>query len=90
MTLGRRGRSSPQQAADYYATWDTIRLIADEITEIRDRVLVVGRIRARGSGSGVELERPMTWVCDFQGPKLQRVRAYLDRSKALEEVGIQR
>jgi ketosteroid isomerase-like protein len=75
-------------AEDYYATWEMIRLIADEITEVGDRVLVVGRVRARGSGSGVELERPWAWVTEFRGDKFIRVRAYLDRAIALEEVGL--
>jgi ketosteroid isomerase-like protein len=75
-------------AEDSYATWETIRLIADEITEVGDRILVVGRVRARGSGSGVELERPWAWVTEFQGDKFIRVRAYLDRVAALEEVGL--
>ena len=75
-------------AEDYYATWEMMRLIADEITEVGDRVLVVGRVRARGSGSGVELERRWAWVAEFQDGKLSRVRAYLDPTEALEEVGL--
>jgi ketosteroid isomerase-like protein len=73
---------------DYYATWAELELMADEIIEVGARVLVLGRVRARGVGSGVELDQACAWIVEFRDDKLMRVRAYLDLTAAHEAVGL--
>ena len=40
-----------------------------EIRDLGDRIVAVGRFRARGKGSGVEVEMPVAYVIDVRGPK---------------------
>ena len=38
-----------------------------EARDLGDTVLVLGRMRARGEGSGVDLEQPVAYVFEFEG-----------------------
>ena len=71
--------------------WDVLDETEFEFPEIRDlgdRIVAVGRFRARGKGSGVEVEMPVAYVIDVRGPKAIRVRTYLDPKEALEAAGL--
>jgi ketosteroid isomerase-like protein len=61
-----------------------------EIADLRplapDRVLLVGRVRARARASGVELDDTAAWVCDVRDGKVARVHFYSDAKSALEAV----
>ncbi|HZA89991.1 MAG TPA: nuclear transport factor 2 family protein [Solirubrobacterales bacterium] len=62
-----------------------------EYSEIRDlggRIVVIGRLRARGKVSGAETESPIGWVVEFQNGKVTRMRDYLDPKEALEAAGL--
>ena len=62
-----------------------------EISEIRDlgnRLVAIGRNRARGRGSGVETETPLALVTEVKNGKTISVRGYLDPKQALEAVGL--
>ena len=65
-------------------TWESFEIDADEFREVGDRVLVDGRVRARGRGSGVDLEQPFLQVVWFRDGKIARVQSFLDRDQALE------
>ena len=65
-------------------TWETFRIEADEFREIGDRVLMVGHVRAKGRGSGVELDQPMLSVVWFRDDKIARMQSFLDEEAALE------
>ena len=65
--------------------------IQAEQTEIRDlgeRVVAIGRLRARGKESGAITESPIAWIVDFKSGKVIRVREYLDPKEALEAAGL--
>jgi ketosteroid isomerase-like protein len=47
-------------------------------------VLALGRVRAKGRGSGVELDQPMLSVVWFRNGKVARMQSFLDRDEALE------
>ena len=71
--------------------WDVLAETEFEFPEIRDlgdRIVAVGRFRARGKGSGVEVEMPVAYVIEGRGPKAIRVRTYLDPKEALEAAGL--
>jgi ketosteroid isomerase-like protein len=58
-----------------------------ELLEIRDlgeRIVAQGRLRARGRASGAEVESPISWVIEFKGGRVTRMRDYLDPKDALE------
>ena len=62
-----------------------------EISEIRDlgnRLVAIGRNRARGKASGIETETPFALVTEVKDGKTVSVRGYLDPKQALEAVGI--
>jgi ketosteroid isomerase-like protein len=72
---------------EWHSVWD----LAIEVSETRDlgdTVVAIGRIRTRGKASGIDLEGPVAYVCDFDGALLRKVRAYRNPSEALEAAGL--
>ncbi len=86
---GYRGREGLEtwfvEARD---TWEWFRALADEFRDLGDRVLVLGRIEARGRGSGVQLDAPAGMLFEFRGGKISRDRTYLDHGEALRAAGL--
>ena len=72
---------------DWHAVWN-LKIEVAEARDLGDTVLILGRIRARGEGSGVDLEQPVAYVFEFEDGLARRVRAYLDPQQALEAVGL--
>jgi ketosteroid isomerase-like protein len=67
---------------------DEIHVEYTDIRDLGDRVIAIGRIRARGRGSGVVTESPLATVSDTRNGKSVRVRSYLDPDEALEAAGL--
>jgi ketosteroid isomerase-like protein len=59
-----------------------------EIRDLGDRIVAVGRIRARGKESGAETESAIGWVAEYERGKMIRIRDYLDPQEALNAVGL--
>jgi ketosteroid isomerase-like protein len=80
--------------AEMHRFWDEWHLVWDmriDVSEVRDlghTVLVLGRIRAHGEASGIDLEGPIAYVFEFDGRLARTVRAYLDPQQALDAVGL--
>jgi ketosteroid isomerase-like protein len=71
---------------DWHSVWDvTVQL--DEVRDLGDTVLAIGRIRALGEGSGIDLDGPIALVYEFEEGLIRRARAYLDPEQALDAVG---
>jgi ketosteroid isomerase-like protein len=70
-------------------TWSEFRILAEDFSDLGDRVLVAGRIWGRGKGSRVPVEAPNTIVMDFRGGRAWRIRSYFDRAEALKAVGLE-
>jgi ketosteroid isomerase-like protein len=70
-------------------TWDEFRVLAEDLRDLNDRVLVVGRIWGRGKGSRVPVEAPNAIVMDFRGDKVWRIRSCFDQAEALQDVAIE-
>ena len=73
---------------DLFQTLGEIHLDYPEIQDLGDRVVGIGRIRARGTESGVEIESPHATVVVYQNGMAIRVRSYLDPKAALEAAGL--
>ena len=73
---------------DLFETMGEIHLDYPEIQDLGDRVVGIGRIRARGTESGVETESPHATVVVYQNGMAVRVRSYLDPREALEAAGL--
>jgi ketosteroid isomerase-like protein len=59
------------------------------VTETFDRgdtVVALANLRARGEASGVDLERQIAYVVEFEDGLARRARAYLDQREALDSV----
>ena len=64
---------------------------ADEFRDLGDRVLALGRWRARGRVSGVGLENVRgTWLVHLEaGQGLSRLQTFTDRAEGLEAAGLE-
>src|SRR5262249_44241810 len=70
-------------------TWGEFRILAEDLRDLGDLVLVVGRICGRGKGSRVPVEAPNAIVMDFRGDKVWRIHSYFDQAEALEDVELE-
>jgi ketosteroid isomerase-like protein len=69
-------------------TWEEFRVLAEELRDLGDSVLGLGRIEGRGRVSGVELDAPMGIVVDFRDGRISRSRTYLDPGEAMRAAGV--
>jgi ketosteroid isomerase-like protein len=72
---------------DLFETLGEIHLDYPEIQDLGDRVVGIGRIRARGTESGVETESPHATVVVYQNGMAIRVRSYFDPKAASRPLG---
>jgi uncharacterized protein (TIGR02246 family) len=74
---------------DYFSSladvWEELRLEPEEIRDLGDRVLVIGRWSSRGRGSGAEVESPAAWVFAVRDGRVVFSRAYRDAEEALAD-----
>src|SRR6476661_2976632 len=68
--------------------WEEFQTIAEDVRDVGERVLMLGRIVGRGKGSGVAVEMPLGQVFDFRDGKVCRIRSYLDHAEAIKAVGL--
>ncbi len=79
-----RGREGLERAAaDITATWSENRIVAEEVRDLGERVLVLGHIEGRGLGSGAPVRAPWGCVLDFRDGKICSSRGFLDHREAL-------
>jgi ketosteroid isomerase-like protein len=77
---------------DWLSAWDDLRIKTEEFRELDDeRVLVLIRFSGRGKTSGVELERVQPKganLFDVRDGKVTRFAYYIDRDRALADLGL--
>jgi ketosteroid isomerase-like protein len=69
--------------------WGEWRCETERLLATDDRVVAFVRLSARGSASGVPLDRDLAHVWTVRDGRLTRCEAYLDRSEALRAVGLE-
>ena len=74
--------------ADSDDSFDQLTIELSEFRDLGDRVLVFGRISARGRESGLEIDSPTGWVCAVRNGKLVKAEGFLSRAAALEAAGL--
>jgi ketosteroid isomerase-like protein len=77
-----------QYLDDLGGAFEVLRPEADDLLDVGDVVIGVGRIYYRGKESGVEAEAEAGWVFKFRDGKLLRFRAFKDPAEALEAAGL--
>ena len=86
---GYRGRDGIETYFDdVHSTWEGLRVLGNQLRDLGDSVLVLGRADGRGRGSGVEVDMPLGIIYDFRDGKIARVRTYLDHGEALQAAGL--
>lgn len=84
-----RGRERVEQfVADTSENWEELQGVSEEFRDLGDSVLVLGRLKGRGRGSGAPVDQPSTVILDFRGDRIWRLRAYFDRDDGLGAAGI--
>ena len=96
----------PSSAADFWAdtdeSWETIGFDPDEIRDLGDRVLLIGRLRAKarrrarrsrltaadGRQTGVDVDSRIGSIATFAEGKVTRFQTYATVAEALEAAGL--
>ncbi|MEA2362042.1 MAG: uncharacterized protein QOD71_1187 [Thermoleophilaceae bacterium] len=82
-----RGPSGVERSIrKWWDAWAEIAMEIDETIDLGDRVVLAGRVRARGHDSDVAVDAPFGGVYEFRGGKVVRVRVLGSRDEALEAV----
>jgi ketosteroid isomerase-like protein len=87
-TVGWGHEGARELARDVYEAFAVFHLEFSEIRELDDRIVAIGRVRARGRESGTEAESPWNYVVRFKNGKAVLIRTYLDLNEALQAVGL--
>jgi ketosteroid isomerase-like protein len=59
-----------------------------DVRDLEDRVLTIGTVRVRGTGSGAEAEVPTAAIWAFREGRLVNYKDYGDKRTALEAAGL--
>jgi ketosteroid isomerase-like protein len=84
-----RGREGLEEwFVDLAKTWAEIHVVAEEIRDLGDRVLWLGRILGVGRGGGVPVDAPNGVLIDFRDGKISRMRTYPEHVEAVRAAGL--
>jgi ketosteroid isomerase-like protein len=70
-------------------TFNELRVDFDRLIDAGERVVVIGTLRARGRGSGIETERQQGYVWTLRDGKAIRFQWFNEPQEALEAAGIE-
>ncbi len=85
---GYRGREGIETyLVDIDDTWEQYRVLAQELRDLGDCVLMLGRIEGRGRGSHAWVDAPTGTIFDFRDGKISRIRTYLNHGEASRAAG---
>jgi ketosteroid isomerase-like protein len=74
---------------DFEEDWENLRLPPERIQESGDRVVVSGRMLARGKASGVELDIPLALLYELREGNVVRIESFSDPDEALRAAGLE-
>jgi ketosteroid isomerase-like protein len=72
---------------EWHALWNT-EIDFSEVRDLGDTVLALAEFRAKGKGSGAEVEQSIGYLFEFEDGLIRRAKAYLSPEKALEAAGL--
>jgi ketosteroid isomerase-like protein len=71
-----------------WETWDVFEFQEDQVRDLGDAVLWLGRVKMRGSASGVELDQEFAIHSVVRDGKFILIHTFLSWPEALEAVGL--
>ena len=75
--------------SNWFETWEWMQVEIKDITEVSDVcVLVTLYQRAKGTGSGIEVDLTTYNVYSFRDGKVKELALYMERDAALEAAGL--
>ena len=74
--------------ARWKSEWDDYELTPEGFADAGDRVVATVRFRARGRGSGIEVDARLYDVFTLRDGKIVRMDQFTERSEALEAVAL--
>jgi ketosteroid isomerase-like protein len=69
-------------------TWETFSIEAQQVSRGEDKVVILGRVKAKGKASGVVLETSIAYVHTLREEKLARTEVFFDHDAALRAAGL--
>jgi ketosteroid isomerase-like protein len=85
-----RGRDEVASGiAAVWETWDVFDFREGDLRDLGDSVLWLGRVKMRGSASGIELDQEFAIHVVAHDGKITRVHTFLTWRAALEAVGLE-
>jgi ketosteroid isomerase-like protein len=78
-----------QMLADFDQDWDFLQMAPEEFREADDEVVVLGRLRARGRASGVDLEVPVGFVWKLRDGRVVYGKTFSEQADALRAAGLE-
>ena len=84
-----RGREGAETYSERLSeAWEEFHTIAEDLRDLGDQVLMLGRVEGCGKGSGVPVDMPLAQIFNFRDGRICRIRSYLDYGEALKAVGL--
>jgi len=77
-----------QYFADVEKVWRTLEVVPHDFRDLGDRVLVFGRVYARGEG-GYITDSPTQWLWGVGGGRVVWGRVFTNRAEALKAAGLE-
>jgi ketosteroid isomerase-like protein len=74
--------------ANVEATFEEREASVEEVRDLGDAVVALGHLRARGMGSGIEIDQVVFHLARFRHGKVAHWKLYLNRAEALEAAGL--
>jgi ketosteroid isomerase-like protein len=66
--------------------WEFYDPIPEDFRRVGGRILVTGRVHARGRQSGVELDMPTAWIMQVRDGRIAFWQTYTDAARAAREI----
>jgi ketosteroid isomerase-like protein len=83
-----RGRVALGRFWDEWHTLWSLKVEVSELRDLGDSVLALARLRTTGRSSGVEVERSIGYLFQFEDGLVRRAQAYLSPEEALKAAGL--